>query len=111
VQMAEQVHDSIVFWEWQNVFSALDSYTCVTCLRRVFRRANVRTCSRQIHVCPRRVFRRANSRTCSRLVSRACVLGCNNGITRFHETLVTFKHQKLPDFLWAQKMRLEKCSP
>ena len=98
MQMAEYVHDSLVFWKWQNMFSAHDSYTCVTCLQRVFRRANVRTCSRQIHVCLGRVFRRANGRICSRLVSHACVLGCNNGIGGFHETLVTFKHLKLPDF-------------
>jgi len=26
------------------------------------------------------------------------MLGCNNGIGRFHENLVTFKHPKLPDF-------------
>jgi len=37
-------------------------------------------------------------------------LGCNNGIQGFHENLVTFKRTKLQDFLWAQKMRLKKCS-
>ena len=31
---------------------------------------------------------------------------CNNCMGGFHENLVTFKHPKLPDFLRAQKMRL-----
>jgi len=38
------------------------------------------------------------------------MLGCNNGIGGFHENLVTFRDPELPSFLWAQKMRLEKCS-
>jgi len=38
------------------------------------------------------------------------VLRCNNGIGGLHENLVTFKRSKLPDFLWAQKMHLKKCS-
>jgi len=38
------------------------------------------------------------------------LVGCNNGVGGFHENLVTFKRTKLPDLLWAQKMRLKKCS-
>ena len=38
------------------------------------------------------------------------ILGCNNGIGGFHENLVTFERKKLPDFEWAQKMRLKNCS-
>jgi len=37
------------------------------------------------------------------------MLGCNNGIGGFHENLVTFREPKLPDFFWAQKVRLKKC--
>jgi len=37
-------------------------------------------------------------------------VGCNNGIGGFHENLVTFREPKLPDFLWAQEMRLKKGS-
>jgi len=29
------------------------------------------------------------------------ILGCNNGIGGFHETLVTFRDSKLPDFFLA----------
>ena len=39
------------------------------------------------------------------------LLGCNNGIGRFHENLVTFKYPKLPDFYWAQKTRLNCNTP
>ena len=39
-----------------------------------------------------------------------CILGCNNGIGGFHQNIVTFERPKLPDFLWAQKMRPDKFS-
>jgi len=37
-------------------------------------------------------------------------LGCNNGTGGLHENLVTFRAPKMPYFVWAQKMRLKKCS-
>ena len=46
----------------------------------------------------------------STMSQRGHTLGCNNGRGGFHENLVTFKRTKLPDFSWAQKMRLKKCS-
>jgi len=38
------------------------------------------------------------------------ILGCNNGIGGFHEDLINCQRPELPDFQWAQKMRLKKCS-
>jgi len=38
-------------------------------------------------------------------------VGCSSGIRGFYENLVTLKYPKLPDFEWAQKVRLKKCSP
>ena len=43
-------------------------------------------------------------------LSFLALLGCNNGIGGFHKNLVTFRGQKMSDFLLAQKLRLKKCS-
>jgi len=45
-----------------------------------------------------------------REASCLCLLGCNHGMGGFNETLVTFWGTKLQGLLWAQKMRLKKCS-
>jgi len=48
--------------------------------------------------------------TTARMTRVHCLIGCNNGIGVFHENLVIFWDPEMPSFIWAQKMRLKKCS-